>query len=122
MGDLSVILGAHQLVPELNLGVKSNALGEGQLGVFWKDRPKNPGRLSRGSLLEPRDTTPTLDELGLDRKRAMRDLTFADVEEHIFEQIIATRRANQDLSAFGVYADAKRELARRANRISPGMQ
>ena len=39
------------------------------IGELWKARPKNEGQLSRGSLLEPRDQTPTLAELGKARPK-----------------------------------------------------
>jgi N6-adenosine-specific RNA methylase IME4 len=90
--------------------------GERKLGEFWAEQPKNPGTRtdgSGGSVLAPPLEIPTLAELNLDKKRAARDLTFADIEETFLERCIAERRANQDLSVFGVYADVKRELARR---------
>jgi hypothetical protein len=34
--------------------------------------------------------SPTLAELGLDRKRAMRDMTFAEIEAETFASLIAT--------------------------------
>jgi N6-adenosine-specific RNA methylase IME4 len=98
--------------------------GERALGELWRVMPKNPGTrtvggsvdgISGSSILEPPENALTLADRGLDKKRAMRDLCFADLEADAFDQIIAQRRTNNDLSVFGVYADVKREFARRKN-------
>jgi hypothetical protein len=63
--------------------------GERKLGKEWKERPKNPGTRTQlvgrgvigGALSEPPIDAPTLAELGLERKRAARDVTFSDIED-----------------------------------------
>jgi hypothetical protein len=91
------------------------------LGQYWGPLPKHPPGPDKkiGSESEPIHP-PTLAELGLDRKRAARDVTFAAIEEDFFGNIISDRRARKDLSISAVYAEVKRELARRslAGRLS----
>lgn len=39
-----------------------------KVGEMLKDTPKNSGTIRRGTKSEPRDETPTLTDLGLDKK------------------------------------------------------
>jgi hypothetical protein len=95
-------LRSNKEVTEVTSAPANNRFCERALGELWKERPKNPGTrtlggsldgISGSALLEPPENTPTLAELGLDKKRAARNLCFADVELAKFDEIIADRRA-----------------------------
>jgi N6-adenosine-specific RNA methylase IME4 len=97
--------------------------GERALGELWKDRPKNEGgwrQKSSARKIRGQDLPPTQDDLGYDKDRSSRNTCFADLEPEILDELIAARRVNNDLSVFGVYADVKRELARRKPKKDEG--
>lgn len=91
--------------------------GERALGELWSLMPKNKGE--RSQFTGPRKTSragaATVNELGLNYDRTKRDLAFASVDEDVFESVIIGRRISNDLSVYGVYADIKREVAKREN-------
>lgn len=62
---------------------------ERKLGEILKAGPKNEGALLRGTKEEPRDDTPTLAELGIDKKTSARAQRLAELPEETFEAIKA---------------------------------
>lgn len=60
---------------------------ERKLGSILANAPKNQGTLSRGTKLEPRDETPTLAELGINRKTSSRAQKLAKLPEETFEAV-----------------------------------
>jgi N6-adenosine-specific RNA methylase IME4 len=76
------------------IAIKIEALA--QLGNMLRDMPKNKGAAgggikesSRGIFLEPRDTTPTLADLGLDKKTSKLAQDIAKLPEEQIEKVKA---------------------------------
>ena len=88
---------------------------ERKLGDLLKDAPKNKGaRLSGkgigGPIVEPPSDTPTLKELGLDKKQSARAQKLASLKEGVFEAVKAGVRT---------LTSAMRELRHEDKRAQP---
>ena len=64
---------------------------ERRLGELQTEAPKNKGALRRGSEMDPRDQTPTLQSLGIDKHLADRARKLAAVPEAEFEELLEQR-------------------------------
>lgn len=59
-----------------------------KLGELLKEAPKNSGQIRRGSDLEPREKTPTLEELGVDKKESMVAQQIAALPQKKFDEVV----------------------------------
>lgn len=84
----------HKEVVQRAKAVKLQA--ERRLGELLKAAPKNTGAAGggkkdapRGSIVEPRDTTPTLADLGIDKKLSARAQRLAELPAETFAAVAA---------------------------------
>ena len=95
--------------------------GERKLGGMLTEKPKNKGggpqqQRFTGYKNDPVKYPPTYAELGLEKRRALRDQCFFKIEEDFFEGLISKAQANKSLSVTTIWGDVRRELNRRSYR------
>jgi N6-adenosine-specific RNA methylase IME4 len=89
---------------------------EHKLGGLLKVMPKNDGTLLRGSKQEPRDNTPTLSELGIDKKLSFRSQAIAELSiETIDSQIKAASEKLFEITVSQFFEEA-RALQKRSDK------
>jgi N6-adenosine-specific RNA methylase IME4 len=98
--------------------VEINLLAERRLGEMLKKAPKATGGQHGGKMkidgsrAEPSNISPTLAELGIDKKLSSRAQTIAKIPEAKFKATIEAKVGNGTLSRSVVLKDAKREQKR----------
>lgn len=82
---------------------------ERRAGEMLKETEKNPGNLLRGNTMQPREETPTLEELGISKIQSHRWQLEAEIPEEKFEQFIAeTKAASEELTSRAALSIAAR--------------
>lgn len=85
---------------------------ERKAGEMLAKMPKNEGELYRGNMQLPRDETPTLDDLGIEKMQSSRWQIIAGLPEEKFEEHIQeTKAEGKELTSAGLIRVAKFESA-----------
>jgi hypothetical protein len=82
---------------------------EHRLGEMMDEQPKARGQLLRGSVMDPRDDTPTLADAGIDKHLADRARKAFEMDADAFEEMIA--RGRED-----IYRSVERAAASKVAR------
>jgi N6-adenosine-specific RNA methylase IME4 len=91
---------------------------ERRLGEMLKASERNAGTLRRGSDTEPRDTTPTLDEIGIDKKLSSRAQKLASISDRAIEARIARWREDAERGTSRITADLLRDDDKKGRRAA----
>ena len=92
---------------------------ERKAGEMLAQMPKNEGGLLRGNTMLPRDETPTLSELGIEKMQSSRWQAIASLPPEVFEERIQeTKAEGKELTSAELVRLAKTESAKQ-DKTSP---
>jgi hypothetical protein len=88
-----------------NIGAEIKLRAERRAGELLRTMPKNPGRLLRGSTMEPRDDLPTYEDLGIPKTTAHRWQQVARLPDALFEHYLTdTKAKHEEITSAAVLA------------------
>lgn len=87
---------------QVNLAAAAKLWAERRAGELLREAPKNGGRLLRGNETRPRDSTPTLEDLGVAKHESSRWQQLAEIPTEDFAEAVEQAAAEGTVTAAAV--------------------